>query len=124
LTPEGLARAYLTAQPAAAEPLLREALAIREQQTPDDWITFETRSLLGASLLGQKKYIEAEPFLLQGYEGVKAREAKIPDASKKSLAQAGARIVQLYDAWGKKDQAEEWRRRLGIQKAAGSKSKS
>jgi hypothetical protein len=28
------------------------------------------------------------------------------------VADAGARIVQLYDAWGRKDKADEWRKRL------------
>ena len=35
-------------------------------------------SLLGAALAGQKKYAEAEPLLIGGYEGLKAREARIP----------------------------------------------
>ena len=39
-----------------AEPFLRECLAIREKTQADDWKTFNTRSLLGGSLLGQKKY--------------------------------------------------------------------
>ena len=42
------------------------------------------RSLLGASLLGQKKFAEAEPFLLESYEGMKSREPKIPRASRKA----------------------------------------
>ena len=37
---------------------------------------------MGATLLGQKKYAEAEPLLLAGYEGMKQREAKIPAAGK------------------------------------------
>jgi hypothetical protein len=106
-----LARAYLTARPAQAERLLRESLAISEKKSPDDWRTFETRGLLGASLLGQKKYAEAEPNLLQGYAGMKAREAKIPAPAKKSLFEAAGRIVELYDAWGNKDKAEEWRKK-------------
>ena len=73
-----LARAYLGDKPAQAETLLRQALAILDKKSPEEWQNFEARSLLGASLLGQKKYAEAEPFLLQGYEGMKAREAKIP----------------------------------------------
>src|SRR5205823_12458096 len=39
-----------------AEPLLRECLAIREKTQPEVWSTFNTKSLLGGSLLGQKKY--------------------------------------------------------------------
>jgi len=34
--------------------------------------------MLGEALLLQKKYTEAEPLLLQGYEGMKLREAMIP----------------------------------------------
>jgi hypothetical protein len=44
---------------------------------------------------------------------MKARAAKIPAPNQKNLAKAGARIIQLYDAGGKQDQAEEWRKRLG-----------
>jgi len=108
-----LAVVCLAGKPAQAEPLLREALAIREKTAPNDWHTFETRSLLGGSLLGQRKFEEAEPFLLQGCEGMTAREARIPVHSKKKMAEAGARIVELYDSWGKQDKAEEWRRKLG-----------
>ncbi len=59
------------------------------------------------------KYTEAEPMLINGYEGLREREARIPFLRQKKLpAEAGARIVELYDAWGKKDKADEWRKRL------------
>src|SRR5207249_1243687 len=61
-----------------AEPLLRECLLIRAQAEPDSWGTFITKSLLGGALLGQKRYADAEPLLLAGYEGMKERAAKIP----------------------------------------------
>ena len=107
-----LARAYLVDKPAQAETLLRQALAILDNKSPDGWQNFETRSLLGASLLGQKKYAEAEMLLLQGYEGMKAREARIPALNKRRLQEAGKRIVTLYNAWGKVDKAEEWTKKL------------
>lgn len=47
-----------------AEPLLREALTIREAKEPDEWRTFVTRSMLGGAMLGQKKYADSEPLLL------------------------------------------------------------
>ena len=97
---------------AAAEPVLRECLAIREKSQPDEWTTFNTRSLLGGSLLGQKKYAEAEPLILSGYEGMKAREAKIPPPGKPRLTEAAERVVKLYEAWGKKDDAAKWRAKL------------
>ncbi|MFI5453933.1 MAG: tetratricopeptide repeat protein [Isosphaerales bacterium] len=106
-----LARVYLHVKPAEAEPLLRQALAMCDKTTPDDWSTFDTRSLLGASLVGQKKYAEAEPLLVQGYKGLEARAAKIPPQFQKRVPEAIERIVQLYEAWGKKDKADEWRKK-------------
>jgi eukaryotic-like serine/threonine-protein kinase len=97
-----------------AEPLLRECLAIREKSSPDSWATFNAHSLLGGSLLGQNKYAEAEPLVLSGYEGMKAREAKIPQPEEWKLTKAGERIVELYEAWGKPDQAADWRKKLGL----------
>jgi hypothetical protein len=44
---------------------------------PDEWTTFNTRSLFRGSLLGQKKYAEAEPLSVSGYEGMKARSSQI-----------------------------------------------
>ncbi|HEV3167146.1 MAG TPA: serine/threonine-protein kinase, partial [Isosphaeraceae bacterium] len=107
-----LSRAYLTGRPAEAEPVLRQALAVFEKKNPEDWRTSEIRSLLGASLLGQKKYSEAEPLLLQGFEGLTARAAKIPAQARNRPAEAGARLVDLYNAWGKAGKAEEWRKNL------------
>ncbi len=85
-----LARTYLAARRAEAEPLLRQALAIREKKLPDDWLTFETRSLLGGILLDRKNYAEAEPLLVSGFEGLKARASKIPAPAKNRVAEAGA----------------------------------
>ena len=47
-----------------AEPLLREALKIRQEKMPDDWLMFNTKSMLGGALLGQGKLSDAEPLLL------------------------------------------------------------
>ena len=98
---------------AEAESLLREGLAIRDRKRPDDWSRFETRSLLGVSLMGRKNYAEAEPLILSGYEGMKARESRIPAPSKIRLTEAGRRVVRLYEAWGKPDRAAAWRARVG-----------
>jgi len=108
-----LVRAYLDASRwADAETTARECLKLREAKKPDDWLRFHTMSQLGAALAGQNQYDEAEPFLVGGYEGMKAREAKIPAPSKKVLAAAGARIVPFYEAWKKADKAAEWRKKL------------
>src|SRR5262252_9511134 len=46
---------------AESEALAREALEFDRKKQPDDWQRFRAESLLGASLAGQKKYVEAEP---------------------------------------------------------------
>ena len=96
-----------------AEPILRDCLAIGLQKVPDQWGTFVIQSQLGHSLLDQKKHADAEPLLLAGYEGLKQCDSKIP---LKGLAQTEAleRLVRLYDGWGKKDEAEKWRKELAI----------
>jgi tetratricopeptide (TPR) repeat protein len=95
---------------AEAEKVLREGLGIYERKLPNDWRTFNTKSTLGGSLLGQQKYAEAEPLLQQGYEGMKACGKTIPPANQPFRTEALERLVQLYDAWGKKDQADQWRK--------------
>jgi eukaryotic-like serine/threonine-protein kinase len=101
-----------------AEPLLRGCLAIRDKQKPVDWLTFNTKSMLGGALLGQKKYAEAEPLLLSGYEGMKKQEDKIPPTAKIRLNQAVERLVQFYEATSKPDEAAKWRKELKARKDA------
>ena len=98
---------------AEAESTLRGCLELRKQTRPDDWWCFHTMSQLGVALTGQTRYAEAEPRLIQGYEGLKSREAKIPAWAKKHLAQAAARLVPFYVAWGKPEQAAAWEAKLG-----------
>ena len=95
-----------------AEPVLRECLTIREKLEADDWRTFSTTSMLGGSLLGQEKFAEAEPMLLAGYEGLQLREDKILSYNRERLTESIERLVELYTAWQKPEQAEEWSTRL------------
>jgi eukaryotic-like serine/threonine-protein kinase len=114
---EDLARALAAAgKPLEAESLWRQLVAVRETKAPDDWLTFYARAMQGDTLVRQKKFAEAEPLLLSGYEGMKARETNIPMAVRKRLAEAGSRLIVHYDAWGKKDRADEWRKRLTASK--------
>jgi TolA-binding protein len=103
-----------------AETLLREGLAARAKGRPDDCLLDDIRGLLGESLLGQKKYAEAEPLLLRGYEGLKQREARVPPAEKALLAEA---LVRLYEATGRKDRADVWRKKLEVVKPTQKKAK-
>jgi len=114
-TLNNLAGAYLDMKKwIDAENIARDCLDHRVKKLPDEWTRFHTMSQLGASLAGQKKYGEAEPHLVQGYEGLKAREAKIPGSGRKPLAAAASRIVPFYESWGKTDKANEWKSKLGL----------
>ena len=97
-----LARAYIHHEPQRAEKLLIEARHVRETRFPKDWRTFETLALLGASLLAQNRSAEAEPLLNEGYDGMKALEARIPAPSRKYVLEASAEIAQIYEARGEK----------------------
>lgn len=88
--------------------LVGRCLAIREKTQPDAWTTFNTQSLLGGALLGQKKYTDAEPLLVKGYEGMKERETTIPELGKVRLPEALDRLIELYKATDKPDEVNNW----------------
>jgi hypothetical protein len=116
---ELLGRSLIKAGRAAeAETALRESLTLRETHEPEAWTTFQTRSLLGQALLSQNKYADAEPFLLQGFEGLMQHERQVPLHAKHRLTEAVQRLVELYSAWGKPDRAARWRAELERRRAA------
>ena len=94
------------------EPLCRECLAIREKKTPDHWRLFEARSLLGASLTGQRKFADAEPLLLSAYQSLKQPEDKLPTTVRPRLRAAIQRLAQLYEETGRPERAAEWKQKL------------
>ena len=94
---------------AESEPDLRAGLAYREKTMPEFWTTFNTQSMLGGALLGQKKYADAEPLLLKGYEGMKQREKTIPLPAGTRIPEALDRLIELYTATNKPDEAKKWR---------------
>jgi serine/threonine protein kinase/tetratricopeptide (TPR) repeat protein len=101
---------------ADAEPILRESVAILQKNHPETWEKFRAQSLLGAALMGQQKYTEAEPHLVQGYQGMKKLE-KSQGHKPHGPSEALERLVQLYDAWDKPDEAAKWRKELEKMKA-------
>jgi tetratricopeptide (TPR) repeat protein len=93
-----------------AEAVLRECLTMREKTEPDDWRTFNARSMLGEALAGQNKYVEAKPLLVKGFEGLRLREANMPREGQSRLHMAADRLVRLYEAMDKPDEAAKWRK--------------
>ena len=108
-----LGSAYLESKRFAdAEVMLRECLALRDKAEPDGWQRFQTMSQLGAALAGQRQYAAAERMLVDGFEGLLAREKQLPSRLKGERAAAGARIAPFYEAWGQPAAAARWRQRL------------
>jgi len=96
---------------AEAEPYLRSCLEVRRSALPEaDWHVADTKSLLGAAIAGQNRFEEAEPLLLDAYRRLLASSDAIPDSIRaERLDGARARVVQLYEAWGRPDKADEYR---------------
>jgi serine/threonine protein kinase/tetratricopeptide (TPR) repeat protein len=100
----------------AAETLLREALPIRARApgllpsrrrtiSDDDWSVAATKALLGASLVAQRRYVDAEVVLLAARREVDAQPRRSPGDVKATIAG----LVQLYEAWGKQAAADAYR---------------
>jgi serine/threonine protein kinase len=102
-------------RPAEAEPLAREALARYEGSQARDleWQLSYFTSLLGGALLGQKKYADAEPLLLQGYSGMKDAQATMVVPFYFRLTDAGERVVRYYEVTNQPEKAREWREKVG-----------
>ena len=66
--------------------------------------------MLGSALLGQKKYADAEPLLLKGYEGMKEREKSIPKSGggEKRIPEALDALIELYTATNKPEEVKKW----------------
>jgi hypothetical protein len=57
-------------------------------------------SLLGAALAGQGRFGEAEPLLLDGYQGLGERAETIPPEYRdERLREALERVVDFYETW-------------------------
>ncbi|HEY3246090.1 MAG TPA: tetratricopeptide repeat protein, partial [Phycisphaerae bacterium] len=88
-----------------AEGNLREALAIRSAAMPAHWRTAEAEGLLVECLVRQGRLDDAERRLLQSHKVIS--EQCVPGG--KSVREAVQRLVDLYQAWGKPDKAEDYR---------------
>jgi len=97
-----------------AEAILRDCVALRERlggEVPP-WQVASAKSLLGAALLGQKRYAEAEPLLLAGAEGLLKGRNAMPAQAKANVPAAVQRLIDLYKATGRADDAAKWRKEL------------
>ena len=94
------------------EQLAKEALDLREKKAPDDWQTFHARINLGSVLLDQKRFTEAEPLLVVGFEGMMKQQKEIPAEQRGILSASAQRLAQLYEAMGKPEKAASYRKEI------------
>jgi eukaryotic-like serine/threonine-protein kinase len=103
---------------AAAELLLRDGLRMRSlapgvvpsrrRTFPDnDWTIGGTKSLLGAALLAEQRYDEAEAMLLEA-----ERDLAASDDHRADMNATVRRLADLYDSLGKPAKAAAYRARL------------
>ncbi len=96
-----------------AEAAAREAIQQREKFYPvGSWQIASSRSQLGVSLFGQKKYTEAEPILLSAFSDLKKSESAIPDKFKVRIRETATSLVQLYEATDRAKKAGEWQQEI------------
>ncbi len=94
-----------------AEPLLVEALQIREKRKPPGhWKTAKTKSILGSCYVGLGRFEGAEPLLRDSYPLI----AQARGSDHRRSQQALQRILDLYEVWGKPEQAAQYRTILPI----------
>ena len=108
---------------ADAEKVLQKTVTIRQNHEADSWRTFNSKWRLGVALMSQKKYAEAEPFVRDGYLGMKQRAATMPEQLRSSvLAEALGQLVRLYRETSRPDEAAKLQSELdALRKAAKAK---
>jgi hypothetical protein len=81
----------------------------------EDWRLSDTRSLIGETLVAQKKFAAAESLLVEAQKELAAAVEAPTDTRKRAIR----RLVDLYEAWertspgqGKMAEAARWRTRL------------
>lgn len=96
---------------AESEQLLRDSIAVHERVLGEDHRRVaETRSVLGAAINGRGRHAEAETYLLDGYAGLDATVGELRRGAK--VGAAMKRLVDLYEAWGRPEEATAWRTKL------------
>jgi tetratricopeptide (TPR) repeat protein len=99
---------------AEAETALRESLALRrEVMEPGHALIANAMSFLGEALAGQGAFEEAEVLLIEGYEQLRDRAWQFSVAFRDRRRQESIqRLIDLYDAWDRPEQAARWRTAL------------
>ncbi|MEM9410151.1 MAG: tetratricopeptide repeat protein [Planctomycetota bacterium] len=91
----------------------RESLEIRTSSDPEAWYTHNAKSKLGDALLAAGRFEEAEPVLLEGYEGLVETHKEIPlNMGPKRLRAAAERLVKFAKATKDEKATKRWLKEL------------
>jgi serine/threonine protein kinase len=92
---------------------LREGLEICRRRFPDGHrVTATVETRLGGCLTALGQLAEAEELLLRSHPILE----KAPGTPPQRVVEAANRLVELYEAWGKADQAAAWRLKRDAEK--------
>jgi eukaryotic-like serine/threonine-protein kinase len=94
---------------AEAEPLFLEALQGKRRVLGENHFrTLEDKDQLAIMYRKQRRFAEAEPLALGAYQGAVATYGSQHESVKDKITE----LVALYDAWGKTNEATDWRTKL------------
>ena len=95
-----------TDRAAEAEQPLRDALEVLQDTLGEGhWRVARSQSALGACLAALDRFDEAQPLLLESYSAIE-RACGPEDGRTREALQ---RVIELYEAWGKPEQADRYR---------------
>lgn len=88
-----------------AEELLRkEIIYLKNKKIDDEWLIGVAKSELGYSLFKQSKDLEAEGYLIDGYNELKVKKGKSSSYAKQSLK----KIIDFYKSKNRQDKVAEF----------------
>jgi non-specific serine/threonine protein kinase/serine/threonine-protein kinase len=93
---------------AQAERALRNVLRLYDQTGVRGWQRAAATALLGESLVGLRRYADAEPLLLEGYRALEAQRDEIPADEQGVFSEARGALHRLYMESGRPEKASEW----------------
>ena len=97
---------------AEAEASARRSLELRIMQSVPGWPLVESRALLGAALLQKNADAEAGREFAAAAADIEQLGTPINEADRARFTMAAKRIVQFYNATGRRKEGAEWKRKF------------
>jgi hypothetical protein len=97
---------------AEAEVSARRSLELRIMQSVPGWPLVESRALLGAALLQKNADAEAGREFAAAAADIEQLGTPINEADRARFTMAAKRIVQFYNATGRRKEGTEWKRKF------------